>query len=63
MGDYWHWKDFAIGKDIAFYGIVFHTIDCDLFTRVSKFLPSSKNYICTRGYDNSNRITYLCNFS
>ncbi|XP_050306827.1 EF-hand domain-containing protein 1-like [Anthonomus grandis grandis] len=32
-GSYWHWKDFQVGKDLAFYGIVYHTVDCDLFTR------------------------------
>ncbi|KAJ8920916.1 hypothetical protein NQ315_015709 [Exocentrus adspersus] len=32
-GDFWHWKDLNVGKDIAFYGTVFHTIDCDLFTK------------------------------
>lgn len=32
-GDYWHWKDFAIGKDVAFNGIAFHIVDCDTFTR------------------------------
>lgn len=33
FGDYWHWKDFAIGKDVAFNGIAFHVVDCDSFTR------------------------------
>ncbi|KAG5888287.1 hypothetical protein JTB14_006674 [Gonioctena quinquepunctata] len=32
-GAYWHWKDLNVGKDLAFNGIVFHTVDCDLFTR------------------------------
>lgn len=32
-GDYWHWKDFNVGQDVCFYGIVFHTVDCDTFTR------------------------------
>nr|XP_022908102.1 EF-hand domain-containing protein 1-like isoform X1 [Onthophagus taurus] len=32
-GTCWHWKDFDVGKDIAIYGVVYHTIDCDLFTR------------------------------
>lgn len=33
-GSYWHWKDFQVGKDLAFYGVVYHTVDCDVFTRV-----------------------------
>ncbi|KAJ8964821.1 hypothetical protein NQ314_004629 [Rhamnusium bicolor] len=33
MGAYWHWKDLAVGKDLSFYGTVYHTVDCDLFTR------------------------------
>nr|XP_023021361.1 EF-hand domain-containing protein 1-like [Leptinotarsa decemlineata] len=33
MGAYWHWKDLNVGKDILFNGVVFHTVDCDLFTR------------------------------
>ncbi|XP_014615823.1 PREDICTED: EF-hand domain-containing protein 1-like [Polistes canadensis] len=37
-GDYFHWKDLNIGKDICIYGIVYHIIDCDLFTR--EFLNS-----------------------
>ncbi|ENN78711.1 hypothetical protein D910_03621 [Dendroctonus ponderosae] len=24
-GSYWHWKDFQVGKDLAFYGTVYHT--------------------------------------
>ncbi|XP_076253920.1 EF-hand domain-containing protein 1-like [Rhynchophorus ferrugineus] len=32
-GSFWHWKDLAIGKDFAFHGTVYHTVDCDLFTR------------------------------
>lgn len=35
-GDYWHWKDLAVGKDICIYGVVYHTVDCDTFTRVLK---------------------------
>lgn len=34
-GSYWHWKDLQVGKDMAFYGTVYHTVDCDLFTRVN----------------------------
>ncbi|KAF7403139.1 EF-hand domain-containing protein 1-like [Vespula maculifrons] len=37
-GDYFHWKDLNVGKDICIYGIVYHIIDCDLFTR--EFLSS-----------------------
>lgn len=33
-GDFWHWKDFNIGKDFTFYGKIFHTANCDLFTKV-----------------------------
>ncbi|KAM3966804.1 EF-hand domain-containing protein 1 [Aphomia sociella] len=33
LGDYWHWKDLDIGKDICIYGKVFHTVSCDLFTK------------------------------
>lgn len=33
-GEFWHWKDLNIGKDLVFYGKVFHTADCDLFTKV-----------------------------
>ncbi|XP_018577445.1 EF-hand domain-containing protein 1-like isoform X2 [Anoplophora glabripennis] len=32
-GDFWHWKDLNVGKDFAFYGKVFHTVDCDVFTK------------------------------
>lgn len=35
LGDYWHWKDLNVGKDICIYGKVFHTVSCDLYTRVS----------------------------
>ncbi|KAK9686909.1 DM10 domain [Popillia japonica] len=33
QGDLWHWKDLDVGKDICFYGVVFHTVDCDTYTR------------------------------
>ncbi|KAJ8871831.1 hypothetical protein PR048_028171 [Dryococelus australis] len=29
----WHWKDLNIGLDLPIYGIVYHTIDCDSFTK------------------------------
>ncbi|KAK4880766.1 hypothetical protein RN001_008912 [Aquatica leii] len=32
-GDPWHWKDFNVGKDICFNGVVYHTTDCDVFTK------------------------------
>ncbi|KAL3282731.1 hypothetical protein HHI36_005902 [Cryptolaemus montrouzieri] len=32
-GEYWTWKDLGIGKDIAIHGTVYHTVDCDIFTR------------------------------
>ncbi|CAH0556686.1 unnamed protein product [Brassicogethes aeneus] len=32
-GEVYTWKDFAVGKDLCFYGVVYHTVDCDLFTR------------------------------
>nr|CAI5819354.1 unnamed protein product [Callosobruchus analis] len=32
-GTYYHWKDLDVGKDLAFYGKVFHTVDCDVFTK------------------------------
>lgn len=31
--DYYTWKDFNIGIDIEFYGIVYHISDCDEFTK------------------------------
>lgn len=34
FGDYWHWKDLAVGRDICIYGVVYHLVDCDVFTRV-----------------------------
>ncbi|XP_031830528.1 EF-hand domain-containing protein 1 [Nomia melanderi] len=37
-GDTLHWKDFNVGIDVCIYGIVYHIIDCDLFTR--EFLSS-----------------------
>lgn len=37
-GDFWHWKDLNVGKDFAFYGKVFHTVDCDLFTKAYKII-------------------------
>ncbi|KAJ0181205.1 hypothetical protein K1T71_003290 [Dendrolimus kikuchii] len=33
LGEYWHWKDLDVGKDICIYGKVFHTVFCDLFTK------------------------------
>ncbi|XP_049888061.1 EF-hand domain-containing protein 1-like, partial [Pectinophora gossypiella] len=33
LGEYWHWKDLDVGKDICIYGKVFHTCTCDLYTR------------------------------
>jgi hypothetical protein len=38
LGDFWHWKDFNIGIDVAMYGIVYHIVDCDIFTQVSLLL-------------------------
>ncbi|CAG9840580.1 unnamed protein product [Diabrotica balteata] len=32
-GVFWHWKDLNVGKDLVFNGIVYHTVDCDKFTR------------------------------
>ncbi|XP_030765357.1 EF-hand domain-containing protein 1-like [Sitophilus oryzae] len=32
-GTYWHWKDLAVGKDITIYGVVYHLVECDVFTR------------------------------
>ncbi|XP_063223863.1 EF-hand domain-containing protein 1-like isoform X2 [Bacillus rossius redtenbacheri] len=32
-GHCWHWKDLNIGIDMLIYGIVYHTIDCDKFTK------------------------------
>lgn len=34
-GDFWHWKDLNIGLDFCIYGVVYHTVDCDAFSRVS----------------------------
>ncbi|KAL1497117.1 hypothetical protein ABEB36_008127 [Hypothenemus hampei] len=39
---FWHWKDLQVGKDLAFYGIVYHTVDCDVFTR---------EYMASQGLD------------
>ncbi|XP_032516120.2 EF-hand domain-containing protein 1-like [Danaus plexippus] len=33
LGEFWHWKDLDIGKDICMYGKVFHTVSCDLYTK------------------------------
>ncbi|XP_015587754.1 EF-hand domain-containing protein 1 [Cephus cinctus] len=41
-GDYYHWKDLNVGIDIAIYGVVYHTVDCDLFTR---------EFLCSQGID------------
>ncbi|XP_011505009.1 PREDICTED: EF-hand domain-containing protein 1-like [Ceratosolen solmsi marchali] len=30
---YYHWKDLNIGLDIGIYGVVYHIINCDLFSR------------------------------
>jgi hypothetical protein len=38
-GDFWHWKDFNIGIDVTMYGVVYHIVDCDSFTKVSILLP------------------------
>lgn len=35
IGEFWHWKDLDVGKDICIFGKVFHTVSCDLFTKVS----------------------------
>ncbi|XP_057671863.1 EF-hand domain-containing protein 1-like [Diorhabda carinulata] len=32
-GEFWHWKDLNVGKDLVFNGVVYHTVDCDKFTR------------------------------
>lgn len=32
-GTVWHWKDFNVGRDVCFYGTVFHIVDCDTYTR------------------------------
>lgn len=32
--DFYTWKDLNIGIDIDFYGIVYHTTDCDDYTKV-----------------------------
>ncbi|CAL7943521.1 unnamed protein product [Xylocopa violacea] len=37
-GDTFHWKDLKIGIDVCIFGVVYHIIDCDLFTR--EFLNS-----------------------
>ncbi|KAG7205804.1 hypothetical protein KM043_007749 [Ampulex compressa] len=37
-GDFFHWKDLNVGIDICIYGVVYHIVDCDLFTR--EFLSS-----------------------
>ncbi|XP_076639105.1 EF-hand domain-containing protein 1 [Colletes latitarsis] len=37
-GDTLRWKDFNVGIDVCIYGVVYHIIDCDLFTR--EFLNS-----------------------
>lgn len=42
-GNVYHWKDLNVGKDFAFFGIVYHTVDCDLFTKVNT--PLSVNFL------------------
>ncbi|XP_012263647.2 EF-hand domain-containing protein 1-like [Athalia rosae] len=37
-GNTYHWKDLNVGIDLGIYGVVYHTVDCDLFTR--EFLRS-----------------------
>ncbi|KAG5312699.1 EFHC1 protein, partial [Acromyrmex insinuator] len=37
-GDLFIWKDFNVGIDICIYGVVYHIVDCDPFTR--EFLTS-----------------------
>nr|XP_033339579.1 EF-hand domain-containing protein 1-like [Megalopta genalis] len=37
-GDILHWKDFNVGIDVCIYGVIYHIVDCDLFTR--EFLNS-----------------------
>ncbi|XP_053978689.1 EF-hand domain-containing protein 1-like [Hylaeus volcanicus] len=37
-GDTFYWKDFNVGIDVCIHGVVYHIIDCDLFTR--EFLNS-----------------------
>ncbi|XP_017777691.1 PREDICTED: EF-hand domain-containing protein 1-like [Nicrophorus vespilloides] len=32
-GEVWHWKDLNVGIDICIYGIVYHTVDCDKYTK------------------------------
>ncbi|XP_046392294.1 EF-hand domain-containing protein 1-like isoform X2 [Ischnura elegans] len=32
-GDFYSWKDFNVGIDIPIYGIVYHTVSCDAFTK------------------------------
>ncbi|XP_067014004.2 EF-hand domain-containing protein 1 [Anabrus simplex] len=42
LGDTWHWRDFNIGIDVALYGIVYHIVDCDVFT---------KEYLASQGVE------------
>ncbi|KAI5634772.1 DUF1126 PH-like domain-containing protein [Phthorimaea operculella] len=44
IGEYWHWKDLDVGKDICIYGRVYHTCTCDLYTRVRDPYNDSKEY-------------------
>ncbi|XP_014473279.1 PREDICTED: EF-hand domain-containing protein 1-like [Dinoponera quadriceps] len=37
-GDLFIWKDFNVGIDVCIYGVVYHIVDCDPFTR--EFLTS-----------------------
>lgn len=34
-GEYYKWEDFNLGEDIEIYGITYHIVDCDQFTKVS----------------------------
>ncbi|XP_033209842.1 EF-hand domain-containing protein 1-like [Belonocnema kinseyi] len=46
-GDVFHWKDLNVGIDIGIYGVVYHTYDCDRFTK--EFLTSQGIDVGERG--------------
>ncbi|XP_046479074.1 EF-hand domain-containing protein 1 isoform X1 [Neodiprion pinetum] len=41
-GDAYTWKDLNVGINLSIYGVVYHTVDCDTFTR---------EFLCSQGID------------
>ena len=43
-GEYYKWEDLQIGEDVEMYGVTYHIVDCDQFTRVCNFYQITISY-------------------